>query len=187
VRERDCCQKKRISQKRLLRGDGDRLTPDLLAFEKQWSFVEIGKEEDGKEEEILMLRRNLNLCVCVFHQRERLMTTTSQQESRVMQSGICDDVFFLFSLENPPLFCSELQQGFDLKAGSKSPASPLTHGVPVHASLFPAAEIVHGYYCKVWRILLWMSPMFFVAESEEKKIMFAKFDNIVVVLAGFHS
>jgi hypothetical protein len=31
-----------------------------------------------------------------------------------------------------------------------------------------------------------MSPMFFVAESEEKKIMFAKFDNIVVV-AGFHS
>ncbi|KAH9534195.1 hypothetical protein CY35_18G094400 [Sphagnum magellanicum] len=39
------------------------------------------------------------------------MTTTRQQESRVMQSGICDDVFFLFSLENPPLFCSELQQG----------------------------------------------------------------------------
>jgi hypothetical protein len=29
------------------------------------SFVEIGKEEDGKEEEILMLRRNLTLCVCV--------------------------------------------------------------------------------------------------------------------------
>jgi hypothetical protein len=32
-----------------------------------------------------------------------------------------------------------------------------------------------------------MSPMFFVAESEEKKIMSAKFDNIVVVVAGFHS
>jgi hypothetical protein len=98
----------------------------LLAFEKQWSFVEIGKDEDCKEEEILMLRRNLTLCVCVFHQRERLMTTTSQQESRVIQSGICDDIFFLFSLENAPLLCSELQQGFDLKAGSKSRASPLT-------------------------------------------------------------
>jgi hypothetical protein len=93
------------------------LTPDLLAFEKRWRFVEIGKEEDGREEEVLMLRRNLTLCVCVFHQRERLMTTTRQQESRVMQWGICDDVFFLFSLENPPLFCSELQQGFGLKAG----------------------------------------------------------------------
>jgi hypothetical protein len=32
-----------------------------------------------------------------------------------------------------------------------------------------------------------LSPMFFVAESEEKKIMSAKFDNIVVVVAGFHS
>lgn len=32
-----------------------------------------------------------------------------------------------------------------------------------------------------------MSPMFFVAESEEKKIMFAKFDKIVLVVAGFHS
>lgn len=81
------------------------------------------RREIGRD---LMLRRNLTLCVCVFHQRERLMTTTSQQESRVMQSGICDDVFFLFSLENATLLCSELQQGFDLKAGSKSRASPLT-------------------------------------------------------------